>query len=240
MGIVRLVLHQAKELDHTKSLSGELSPLAKVYLNSERTASFSTPCFKHTNNPVWESAYEYLCTDKDSATITVRVIDDRDFLKDPVVGYMTIKVTDLLEATGQAGRDWFPLSGCKSGKMRLSAEWKPLNMAGALHGSGQYKPPIGVVKLVIDKAIDVKCVVLFLFYMRVRGTECFYRNVEATLGGKSDPYVRVQVQNVTKARTEVINNSSSYVSASHLYPNHIKFSPDLNPIWDQIMYIPGK
>lgn len=45
------------------------------------------------------------------------------------------------------------------------------------------------------------------------------RNVEATLGGKSDPYVRVQVRNVTKARTEVINNN-------------------LNPVWDEIVYVP--
>ncbi|KAF8905450.1 C2 domain-containing protein [Gymnopilus junonius] len=200
VGIVRLVIHQAKELDHTKSLSGELNPVAKVWLNSERTASFSSICIKHTNNPVWEAPHEFLCTDKENATVTLRIIDDRDFLKDPVVGYLTVKLTDLLDSSGQAGKDWFPLSGCRTGKMRLSAEWKPLAMAGSLHGSDQYKPPIGVVKLLIDKAIDVK-------------------NVEATLGGKSDPYVRVQVRNVTKARTEVINNN-------------------LNPIWDQIMYIP--
>jgi Ca2+-dependent lipid-binding protein len=39
----------------------------------------------------------------------------------------------------------------------------------------------------------------------------FFRNVEAALGGKSDPYVRVQVNNITKARTEVINNSRTYI-----------------------------
>ncbi|KAH9487059.1 hypothetical protein JR316_0001125 [Psilocybe cubensis] len=185
VGIVRLVIHQAKELDHTKSLSGDLNPLAKVYLNGARSAAYSTPCFKHTNNPVWEASYEYLCTDKNAATVTIKAIDDRDFLKDPVVGYMTIALQDLLASSGQAGKDWFPLSGCKTGRVRLSAEWKPLSMAGALHGSEQYAPPIGVVKLVIDKAVDVK-------------------NVEATLGGKSDPYVRVQVQNVTKGRTETL------------------------------------
>ncbi|KAF8971456.1 C2 domain-containing protein [Flammula alnicola] len=200
VGIVRVTIHQAKELDHTKSLSGDLNPFARVYLNSSKTSSFSTRCFKHTNNPIWEAPYEFLCTDKNTATIGLKVIDDRDFLKDPVIGYMSMKLADLLDAKAEAGRDWFPLSGCKTGKMRLSAEWKPLSMAGALHGSDQYKPPIGVVKLLIDRAVDVK-------------------NVEATLGGKSDPYVRVQVQNVTKGRTEVVNNN-------------------LNPVWDQIIYIP--
>ncbi|EDR16040.1 uncharacterized protein LACBIDRAFT_227976 [Laccaria bicolor S238N-H82] len=200
VGIVRLMIHQAKELDHTKSLSGELNPLAKVYLNGQSSSVFTTRLFKHTNNPVWEAPYEFLCTDKESSLVAVKVIDDRDFLKDPVVGFMSIKLTDLLESSGQAGRDWFPLSGCKSGKLRVSAEWRPLTMAGSLHGSDQYKPPIGVVRLLLEKAVDVK-------------------NVEATLGGKSDPYVRVQVQNTTKGRTEVINNN-------------------LNPVWDQIIYIP--
>ncbi|TFK41292.1 C2 domain-containing protein [Crucibulum laeve] len=200
VGIVRLTVHQAKDLDHTKSLSGDLNPLAKIFLGDNSKAVFSTPLFKHTNNPVWESPYEYLCVDKINSVITLKVIDDRDFLKDPVVGYMSIKLMDLLDSMGEAGRDWFPLSGCKSGKVRLSAEWKPLSMSGSLNGSEQYTPPIGVVRLLVDKATDVK-------------------NVEATLGGKSDPYVRVQVRNVTKGRTEVVNNN-------------------LNPVWDQIIYIP--
>lgn len=156
VGIVRLTIHQAKDLDHTKSLSGDLNPLAKVFLGNSKPAVHTTPLFKHTNNPIWESAYEFICSDKDSSVITIKVIDDRDFLKDPVVGYMSIKLVDLLACMHEAGRDWFPLSQCKSGKLRLSAEWKPLNMAGSLHGADQYRPPIGVVRILLDKATDVK------------------------------------------------------------------------------------
>ncbi|KAJ6604267.1 C2 domain-containing protein [Mycena vulgaris] len=200
VGIVRLTIHQAKELDQSKSLSGDLNPLARLYLGDTKNAVFSTRLFKHTNAPVWEQAHEFLCADKASSVITIKVIDDRDFLKDPVVGYMSIKLEDLLESKKEAGRDWFPLSNCKSGKVRLSAEWKPLNMAGSLHGADKYRPPIGVVRLHLDKATDVK-------------------NVEATLGGKSDPYLRVQVNDVTKGRTEVVSNN-------------------LSPVWDEILYIP--
>ncbi|KAJ7169501.1 C2 domain-containing protein [Mycena filopes] len=200
VGIVRLTIHQAKELDQSKSLSGDLNPLARLYLGDTQNAVFSTRLFKHTNAPVWEQAYEFLCADKAASVALIKVIDDRDFLKDPVVGYMSIKLEDLLDNKKEAGRDWFPLSNCKTGKIRLSAEWKPLNMAGSLHGADQYKAPIGVVRLHIDKATDVK-------------------NVEATLGGKSDPYLRVLVNNVTKGRTEVINNN-------------------LSPVWDEIIYIP--
>ncbi|EIW86483.1 tricalbin [Coniophora puteana RWD-64-598 SS2] len=199
-GIVRLTIHQAKDLDHTKSLSGELNPFAKVYLGNSTTATHSTALIKHTNNPVWESATEFLCADKTSSIITIKVTDDRDFLKDPVVGHMSVQLGSLLEAETSAGRDWWPLSGCKSGKLRITTEWKPLQMAGALQGADQYVPPIGVVRLWLKNATDVK-------------------NVEAALGGKSDPYVRVQVNNITLGRTEVINNN-------------------LDPVWDQIIYVP--
>lgn len=68
---------------------------------------------------------------------------------------------------GEAGRDWFPLSGCQSGRLRLSAEWKPVAMAGSLHGLDHYKFPIGVVRLHLIKATDVK----YAFYALVYGTE---------------------------------------------------------------------
>ncbi len=155
VGIVRLTVHQAKDLDSTKSMSGDLNPLAKIFLGNNKAPIHTTQRFKHTNNPVWESPHEFLCADKASSVITIKVIDDRDFLKDPVVGYMSIKLTDLLEAKLEAGRDWWALSGCKSGKLRVSAEWKPLNMAGSLHGAEQYVPPIGVVRLHWQKATDV-------------------------------------------------------------------------------------
>ena len=45
------------------------------------------------------------------------------------------------------------------------------------------------------------------------------RNVEAVTGGKSDPYVRITVSNFLKARTVHINS-------------------DLNPVWDEVLYVP--
>ncbi|KAF8604948.1 tricalbin [Ceratobasidium sp. AG-I] len=197
VGIVRLVVHGAKDLDASKSMSGDLNPFAKVMLRSHEI--HKTNVLKHTLTPIWESPKEFLVTDKASSVVTIKIIDDRDFLKDPVVGYMNVRLKDLLEAR-EKQQDWFPLSGCKSGKVRLSADWKPLNMAGSMQGAGSYSPPIGIVRLWIKRATDVK-------------------NVEATLGGKSDPYVRVMLNAVTMARTEVKNNN-------------------LNPEWDQIVYVP--
>ena len=95
----------------------------------------------------------------------MKVIDDREFLKDPIVGYLSVRLQDLLDARKEADRDWWQLSGCKSGRLRLTAEWKPLNMAGSIYGAQQYTPPIGAVRLWLKNATDVK-------------------NVEAALGGK--------------------------------------------------------
>ena len=157
VGIVRLTIHQAKDLDNSKSMSNSLNPLCKVHLGSNPQYIHKTPRFKHTNSPVWESSTEFLCSDKASSIITLKVIDDRDILKDPVIGYISVRLEDLLDSKKkEAGRDWWPLSGCSSGKIRLSAEWKPLNMAGSLHGANQYVPPIGVVRLWLKKAVDVK------------------------------------------------------------------------------------
>lgn len=160
VGIVRLTMHQAKELDASKSMSGDLNPLCKLFVGGSSKAIHKTKPVKHSNSPVWEASQEFICADKSSSVITIQVIDERDFLKDPVVGYVSLKLEDLLEAKTVAGRDWWPLSGCKSGKIRLSVEWKPLNMPGSMAGATQYRPPIGVVRLWVQKATDVKYVYL--------------------------------------------------------------------------------
>ena len=165
---MRFTIHQAKEL-HT-SKPADLKPYAKVFLGNATEPVHTTARVKHTVQPIWESATEFLCVNRASSTITVNIIDDRDFLKDPVIGSLSVRLEDLLKARKEAERDWWPLSGCKSGRLRLTVEWKPLNMAGGLYGADRYDPPIGAVRLWLKKATDVK-------------------NVEASLGGKVGPEI---------------------------------------------------
>ena len=165
MGIVRFTLHQAKDLDNSVVRGAELNAYAKVFLGNSSTPIYTTSRANHTSQPIWESSTEFLCANRSSSIITVNVIDDREFAKDPIVGYLSVRLRDLLEARKETGRDWWPLTGCKSGRLRLTAEWKPLNMAGGLYGADQYTPPIGAVRLWLKEATDVK-------------------NVEVTLGGK--------------------------------------------------------
>jgi Ca2+-dependent lipid-binding protein len=158
--------------------------MCKLYVGDTSKPIFKSKPVKHSNSPVWEASQEFICADKASSVVTIEVIDERDFLKDPVIGYLSIKLEDLLEAKKVVGRDWWPLSGCASGKIRLGIEWKPLNMPGSLAGSNQYRPPIGVVRLCVQKATDIKYVYLDAspLYPVVDGVT--YRNVEAALGGK--------------------------------------------------------
>ncbi len=128
----------------TKVLTRDLNPLAKILLNHQ--VIHKTRTLKHTASPVWESAAEFIVSDRASTVITVKVIDERDILRDPLIGYLRVRLDDLLAAKTQQ-RDWFPLSGCKSGKVRMSADWKPLAMAGSVQGAAAYTPPIGVVRL---------------------------------------------------------------------------------------------
>ena len=162
---MRFTIHQAKDLDTSKPRTADLNPYAKVFLGNSTVPTHTTVRMKHTVQPIWESTTEFLCANRASSIITVNVIDDRDFLKDPVIGSLSVRLEDLITARKEAGRDWWPLSGCKSGRLRLTVDWKPLHMAGGIHGADQYVPPIGVVRLWLKKATDVK-------------------NVEAALGGK--------------------------------------------------------
>ena len=71
VGIVRLVVHGAKELDASKSMSGDLNPFAKVMLRNHEI--HKTNVLKHTLTPIWESPKEFLVTDKASSVVTIKV-----------------------------------------------------------------------------------------------------------------------------------------------------------------------
>ncbi|GAA5874962.1 hypothetical protein JCM1840_007163 [Sporobolomyces johnsonii] len=180
-GVVRLVVHQAKDLDPHGQ---QINPFFNVTLNDQPIHRSQT--LKRTPNPIWERATEFLVTDKSSAVVGLTIKDDNSILADSKLGVCKVRLMDLLEAN-KKGNDWFPLSHARSGKVRVSAEWKPVLMAGAINGAGVYTPPIGVIRLWFKRSQDLK-------------------NVEALTGGKSDPYVRVLHGGIIVGRTVVHDN----------------------------------
>jgi Ca2+-dependent lipid-binding protein len=195
-GILRFTVQQAKDLDGTKSLVGLLNPYAILHLNGRDL--HQTKKLKRTNNPIWDNgSKEILITDRKHAKLGVTIKDDRDLAGDQVLGKYQIKLDDMLECMEQ-GQDWYNLSGAQTGRVKMMAQWKPVAISGVIGGTGGYVTPIGVMRLHFQNAKDL-------------------RNYEAL--GKSDPYVRVLLSGIEKART-------------------VTFQNNLNPDWDEVLYVP--
>lgn len=183
-GIARLTVEQAKDLDGTKSLIGQLNPYAALILNGKEI--HTTHKLKRTNNPVWDNgSKEFLVTDRKAARLGVVVKDDRDLGTDPVLGTYQIKLDDMLQLMGK-GQEWYNLAGAKTGRAKMMLHWKPVALKGALGGSGGYITPIGVMRFHFGSARDL-------------------RNLETM--GKSDPYARVLLSGIEKGKTVTFQNN---------------------------------
>lgn len=184
-GIVKITVHQAKDLDRKQTVAhSQINPYARIMLQGKQISSTRT--LKRTVAPAWEHSTECLVTDRPNAIFSVKIVDERGSSVDPVLGFVNVPLEDLLEAQ-EKQIEWFPLSGANSGKVRISAEFKPVMMSGAVNGSRGYTAPIGIAKILIKRASDLK-------------------NVEAFTGGKSDPYIRAMSRGTIIDRTEVHDN----------------------------------
>ncbi|THC87555.1 hypothetical protein EYZ11_012998 [Aspergillus tanneri] len=182
-GIARFTVEQAKDLDGTKSIVGQLNPYGVLILNGKEI--HITKKLKRTNNPIFQNASkEFLVTDKKNARLGLVIKDDRDLARDPVLGTYQIKMNDILKMM-EKGQDWFQLHGTKSGRAKLTFQWKPVALGG-ISGSAGYVDPIGIMRFHFKKASDL-------------------RNLETM--GKSDPYVRVLLSGYMKARTVTFRNN---------------------------------
>ncbi|KAF1981931.1 tricalbin [Aulographum hederae CBS 113979] len=195
-GIAKFTVEQAKDLDGTKSLIGSLNPYAVLLLNGKEI--HISQKLKRTNKPIFPDATkELLITNRKTAKLGIVIKDDRDLAADPVLGTYQIKLDDMLDLTTK-GQEWYNLAGAKTGKVKMSLQWKPVALKGALGGSGGYVKPVGVMRLHFQNARNL-------------------RNLETM--GKSDPYARVVLSGIQKARTVTWKNN-------------------LNPDFDEVVYVP--
>ncbi|KAL2257856.1 hypothetical protein VTK26DRAFT_9080 [Humicola hyalothermophila] len=195
-GILRFTVEQAKELDGSKSMVGSLNPYAMLLLNGKEV--HTTKKLKRTNNPIWDNgSKEILITDRKRAKLGVAIKDDRDIAGDQLLGTYQIKLDDMLELMTK-GQEWYNLAGAKTGRVKMKAQWRPVTISGIAAGTGGYMTPIGVLRIHFKHARQL-------------------RNVEAL--GKSDPYARVVMSGIERART-------------------VTFKNNLNPDWDEVLYVP--
>ncbi|BCS23392.1 putative membrane bound C2 domain protein (vp115) [Aspergillus puulaauensis] len=182
-GIARFTVEQAKDLDGTKSIVGQLNPYGVLLLNGKEI--HITNKLKRTNNPIFQNASkEFLVTDRKTAKLGLVIKDDRDLTKDPILGKYQIKMNDMLKMM-EKGHQWFHLHGAKSGRAKLVLDWKPVAVGGIAGGAG-YLDPIGVMRIHFRDAAGL-------------------RNLEKM--GKSDPYARVLLSGYMKARTVTFRNN---------------------------------
>jgi Ca2+-dependent lipid-binding protein len=195
-GIARFVIEQAKELDGSKSLIGALNPYAVLLLNNREI--HVSKALKKTNNPVWEDAHkEILITDRKTAKLGLVIKDERELGADPIIGTYQIKLADM-QALMAKGQEWYALAQASTGRVKMTLQWKPVALTGVGAGTGGYVTPIGVMRVHINNAREL-------------------RNLETM--GKSDPYTRILLSGLEKART-------------------VTFQNNLNPDWDEVLYIP--
>lgn len=184
IGIAKFTVEQAKELDGSKSLIGQLNPYAVLLLNGKEIQISKK--LKRTNNPIWTDATkELLITDRKKAKLGLVIKDDRDLATDPIIGTYQIKLDDMLEMMSK-GQEWYNLAGVKTGRAKMMLQWKPVGLKGGLASSGGYVKPIGVMRLHFQSGRDL-------------------RNLETV--GKSDPYVRVLLSGVEKGRSVTWKNN---------------------------------
>lgn len=177
-GIARFTVEQAKDLDGTRSLIGQLNPYAVLLLNNREI--HVTKKLKRTNNPIWDNgSTEILITDRKTAKLGLVLKDDRDLATDPILGTYQIKLDDMLQLMDN-GQEWYNLAGAQTGRAKLTLKWKPVALTGIGAGTGGYVTPIGVMRFHFKNARDL-------------------RNLETL--GKSDPYVRVLLSGIEKGRT---------------------------------------
>lgn len=174
-GLALFALNQGRNL---KTKDGEpLSTYAELYFNDEKL--ITTSAVKKNQNPSWGASFEKIVDNRAKAKVKVYI---KSSTNDKILGKISTTLNELIDAT-QVDETWFPLA--RGGEVQISTSWKPVAMEGAA-GSGGYTPPIGVVRISVERAQDL-------------------RNLETI--GKIDPYARILLNGFQRARTAAVESN---------------------------------
>merc|ERR1719312_1507214 len=104
---------------------------------------------KNTQEPQWDHNAEFDFPEGNNRTFNLEVFDSDKLGKDKSLGKLTLDIYDVLAMDGSEGK-WFPLSGVKSGKVLLSADFldnlgrKASDILPSLLNSGDPNDPKGL------------------------------------------------------------------------------------------------
>lgn len=180
VGILKMNLHEAKDLDISRSVTGLLNPYAEIYINGDLVRTCRK--VRQTNEPSWELTLEILLNEQSKTQVQIYIKDASD---DILVAKLDANLQDILFESAR-GQEWIkcePISpGAPPSKIRVTASWKALGVTGD-EGATNFDAPVGGLKLHLRSATGIK-------------------NLEAV--GNVDPYIRVRVNGKVKGRTKTI------------------------------------
>lgn len=198
VGIMKLTLHEAKDLDITQSVVGILNPYAEIYVNHELVKSCRR--LRQNNEPSWDQTIESLITQQSETTVTVLI---KDSVEDAVVGQLEANLQDLVFESGR-GQEWIQCAPVRPDapptKVRIGATWKALGMTDE-NVDTHFNASIGGLRIHLRSATGLK-------------------NLEAV--GKVDPYVRVMMNGNIRGKTLTIADTLDPAF------NHVCFVPIAN------------
>lgn len=186
VGILKLNLHEARDLDISKSVVGLLNPYAEIYVNDELVKTTRT--LKQLNEPTWGENFETLVTQQASTRVRVLV---KDAVEDEVVAKLDANIQDLIFETAR-GQQWITTPPLREGgpatRIRISAGWKALGMTEDAGVVNYANAAIGGLRLHVRSARNL---------------------VNLELVGEVDPYVRILMNGKLRGRTKTIAETVS-------------------------------
>eukprot|EP00092_Neocalanus_flemingeri_P016852 GFUD01018229.1.p1 GENE.GFUD01018229.1~~GFUD01018229.1.p1 ORF type:complete len:2467 (-),score=607.35 GFUD01018229.1:626-7075(-) len=118
-GKIHLNIHEGKDLVKA-DLIGKSDPYAVVTYGKDKA---KTKTIKNNLNPEWDFETDIPVEDNGPSNMKIEVFDSDKIGKDKSLGSALIDVGDLLNEPLEEA--WIPLTGTKSGKIKVSADFNP-------------------------------------------------------------------------------------------------------------------
>lgn len=175
-GIALINVSTAKRL---KGVKPDTPPntYVELWVNNELVSTSKT--FKKNANPAYNVSKEMIIEHRAKSRVKL-VLKSSD--NDKVMGTIRSTLNNLIDGT-QVGQTWQPFAN--GGEVQILTSWKPVEL-DYVTSTGGYTPPIGVVRVCVKKAEDL-------------------RNLETI--GKVDPYVRLLVNGIQRGRTAAADST---------------------------------
>lgn len=183
VGIAKLVLHSAKNLDLSSSISGTLNPQAELLMDGQLIKTFRK--VKRNNEPNWEESVEFLVPSQTDSKLTLKIWDDHKSHREFLCEYSGT-ASEIMDSLSMGASS---LEASPQGYINVDLQWKSVPMSGLIKvTSNSLSDPIGVLKI-------------------------FVRNAEINSSlsgiGDIDPYFSVSLNNVQRYRSKYQSENRS-------------------------------